>query len=498
MKKTLSLILAALMIIALVGCGGKKRQPIQLTLNTEDSQAILAAAGIKLPDISEAKGANSSITYFGWVDFINNYTEDQIINTGYWTFREKYGGKVVFSETTYQERYDKLATLIMGGDAPDFFPAGVSSEATFPMYCVKGTFQPVDQYVDYTDPLWEGMAEAAEAFALGSRHFAFVTDITFRNVCPYNRRVVVDDWGFEDPAELYANDEWTWSKFYDMCMEFSDEESDRFGVEGDAYNGALVQEATGRKIIHKDEDGNYYADVDDPVIEAANNLLYDLRKNGCCYHKGNSYWAGRNDPKVPGNAVKDGLTLFYITYFTDIQGPVDEIATTWGDITQGEVMFVPLPRYDDGDGEYYLASIPTGYMLVSHATNPDGVALFASCERFKYIDPTVDRIDRRQLQEKYQWSQEMLDMYDECRRLILKNAGMYLNGNLTDSANDAYNAFRDLVSRSNTETSWAQVKEQYKDQLDYYLEDMNVQIKAYIDSIGTESDPLGTENDSAN
>ena len=481
MKRIIALLLAVLMIVAITGCGSKKRQPITLTLSTEDSEAILKAAGIQLPDIEDAKGANSNIIFFSWSDTINNYSEAEVVNTGFWTFREKYKCTVEFWETTYQERYDRLATLIVGGTPPDFFPAGVSSEATFPMYCVKGTFAPIDDYVDYTSPLWEGMADAAEAFALGSRHFAFVTDITFRNIVPYNRRVI-DEYGFDDPAELYYNDEWTWNKFYEMCMEFSDEDDARFGVEGDAYNGALVQEATGRKIIKKDSEGNFYADVDDPVIEAANTLLYDMKKNGLVYHSGNSYWAGRHDPKVLGDGVKDGKTLFYITFFTALRGPVDEISAIWGDITEHEVMFAPLPRYDNGDGEYYLASIPTGYMLVSGSKNPDGVALFAACERFKIVDPTVDRIERRQLQEKYLWTDEMMAMYDECREIILKNAGMYLNGNLTDQANNAYNAFRDKVARDAENTSWAQVKEQYKDQLDYYLDDLNKIIKDYIDA----------------
>ena len=45
-KRILAILLAALMIFALAGCGKEKRQIIKLTLSTEDSEAILAAAGI--------------------------------------------------------------------------------------------------------------------------------------------------------------------------------------------------------------------------------------------------------------------------------------------------------------------------------------------------------------------------------------------------------------------------------------------------------------------
>lgn len=478
MKRIIAILLAVIMIAALAGCGSKKRQPIELTLSTEDSEAILLAAGVRLPDISETPAANSTIQFFSWFDPINNYTEDQVVNTGYWTFREKYNGHVDYIECTYDTRYDELANLIMAATSPDFFPAGVSSEATFPMYCVKNTFIPVNDYIDYTDPLWEGMAEPADAFTLAGKCFAFITDVTFRNICPYNRRVI-SEWGFDDPADLYANDEWTWDVFYDMCIEFSDPEADRYALDGYAYNGALVQEASGAKFVEKNDDGQYISNLDDPILEQANQLIYDLVKNDCVYHEGTSYWAGR-DNHTDGAGVKDGKCLFYITYFTSIQDTVDNISAVWGDVTQGELMFVPLPRNDRGDGEYYLASIPSGYMLIQGAKNPEGVALYAACERFKIIDPTVERIDRQQLRDKYLWTEEMLEMYDECREIILKNTYMYYNGNFIDQLNTAYNHFRDDIARGGATTTWAQLKEQYSESFEYYLEEQNNEIANYI------------------
>ena len=482
MKRFLAIALTLVLIVALVGCGNSnKRKPIVLTLSTEDSEAILNAAGIRLPDASVAKGANSNIIYFAEVDLMNNYSEDEVVNTGFWTFREKYGCTVEFWETTLDTKWDALANLIVSDNSPDFYPCGVSSEATFPMHCIKGTFVPVDGYVDYTDPLWSDMADSAEAFALGDRHFAFVTDITFRNVVPYNRRVI-NEYGYDDPTELYANDDWTWDKFYDMCIDFSDADENRFALDGYAYNGALVQEASGAKFVEKDDEGNYISNLDDPLLEQANQLVYDLVKNECVYHQGTNYWGGR-DNNTAGAGVKDGLCLFYIALYGQFRGPVEEIKAVWGDVTENELMFVPLPRNPQGDGEYYLASIPSGYMLVAGGPNPDGVALYAACERFKIVDPTVDRIERKQLQEKYLWTDEMLEMYDECRRLILKNSYMYYNGNFIDQLNTAYNHFRDDIARGGAQTTWAQLKEQFSESFDYYLEQQNDEIKNYIASL---------------
>lgn len=52
-----------------------------------------------------------------------------------------------------------------------------------------------------------------------------------------------------------------------------------------------------------------------------------------------------------------------------------------------EVMIVPVPRDPNGDGQYYIDSIPVGYCLVKGAKNPEGVALLSMCERFKIVDP---------------------------------------------------------------------------------------------------------------
>lgn len=482
MKRFIALAFVLVMIFSLVGCGGEKHEIVKLTLSTEDSEAILAAAGITLPDVEEAKGANSTIIWFSWYDSFHNYDEAEIVNTGFWTFSEKYGGEIEWIETDYFERNDDLANLILAGTSPDFAPAGSSSTATFPMNCIKGMYQPVNDYVDYTTPLWSGMADAAEYFSLGNTVFAFVTDVTFRHIVPYNRRVI-DEWGFDDPAELYANDEWTWEVFYDMCMDFSDPDEDRYALDGYSFNDALVQQATGTKIIGKDENGHFYSNIDDPMLEVANNLLYDLVKNGCTYHEGTNYWAGRNN-HLAGSGLKEGLCLFYIATVDEFTGTVEEISAVWGDVTEGELMFVPLPRYENGDGNYYLTSIPTGYMLCTGASNPDGVALLASCERFKIIDPTVVSIDRKQLKETYLWTDEMLDMYDHCYELAQETVQMYYNGNLTDSLNSVYNSLRDGVARSNPPATWAQLKEQYTDSLEYYLEEQNAIIDDYIASMG--------------
>ena len=456
-----------------------KRQPIQLTLSTEDSEAILAAAGIRLPPEEEAPGAGTNVLWYSWYDPLENYNEDEIVNTGNWTFKQKYHGTVQWVECVYENYYDDLANLLTGGTPPDATQATVGVMALYPMNCIKEMIQPVDQWIDFDDPLWEAMKPVADNFVLGGKHYHIVTDISFNNVVVYNRRVI-DEWGFEDPAQLYWNDEWTWDEFYDMCMDFTDADADRFALDGYAYAGGLL-ESTGDLFFGLDPDtGKFYANLDSPAIERSQDLIYNLVKNGCCYQRGG--WALR-EPGF-GAGMNEGLCLFYIIATWGFTGRVDDISPIWGDVSQGEVMFAPLPRDPQGDGVYYMRSGISGYSIISNSGNPEGVALLAACERFKIVDPTVISIDKKQLKEIYLWTDEMLEMYDECYRLAAANPVMDINNNLPSNLGDALGALQNGIIHGGSEpASWAQQKEKYAEQIGYYVDELNAMIEDFNNGV---------------
>lgn len=480
MKRFLAIALAALMVFALVGCGKKKRQPIQLTLSTEDSEAILRAAGIRLPSIEEAKGANSTVKWFCWGDPFQNYTEDEMVNTGYWTFQQMYNGKIEYVETTYQERNSDLARLLTSEDAPDITSGGTNSTAIFPQNCLKDMYQPVDDYINYDDPLWAPMKKYADFFTLKGKHYQIILNTKPSNVCVYNTRVI-NEYGFDDPAELYYNDDWTWDKFYDMCFEFSDGDANRYALDGYAYQGALM-ESTGQQILQFNDDYTYYSNLDSPEIERAENLVYDLVKNDCCYHEGTNRWALRNNGTF-GSGLKEGTCLFYVIGESFFTGPVDEISQIWGDIANGEVMFAPMPRDPQGDGVYYLAScfedIKGSIAIVKGAKNPEGGALLATCMRFKIVDPIVINIDENQLRNVYKWNDDMIEMSKICKEIATEHERLDATGNLPDNLQNAVNNVQTGITRAAEPTTWAQLKETYREQIEYYIDELNNDIANY-------------------
>ena len=475
-KRIIAILLAVLMIVALVGCGSKKRQVIQLTLSTEDAEAILNAAGIRLPDAENAPGANSVVKWFSWYDPFQNYSEDEMINTGYYTFQEKYGGSVEWDEVEWGQRYDGVANRIMGGTPPDLYPGEAN---TFPNFAIKGLYDAVNKYIDYDDPLWVDMKEYAyKYFSLGDNVYMMITDRTFGTVCPYNKRVV-DEWGFDDPAELFYNDEWTWDVFSDMCMEFSDPDQDRYALDGWYFYSGILR-GTGNTLVSYNPDTNHFqSNLDLPGFDRAASLLYDLSVNECMYPWYSHGWSIREGGE--GAGVKEGLCLFWPVSEWGFTGTVEDVSARWGDMADGELMFVPLPRDPNGDGNYYLESYPHGYCIIKSCRNPDGVALLVSCMRFKVLDPTVVSIDRRLLEEKYLWTQEMLDMHDYLINIVNTSNNLIMSydagmGNIVGDAVGDIEGF----SHSMNPQSWAQVKEANGDRLQYGIDELNATIDAFI------------------
>lgn len=471
MKRIISALLALLLVFTLFGCGKQRRQIVQLTLSTEDSEAILKAAGIMLPDAEAAPAAGSTVIFYSWSDNFHNYSDDEIINTGYWTFKNKYNCEVEWYECTYGDRFDGLANLTLSSNAPDFYPAYPEA---FPERPLKKMFQPVDTYIDYDDPLWSGMKDYVYSyFSLNDRPYLIGTDSHAGPVCAYNRRVV-NEWGFDDPAELYYNDEWTWDRFYNMCLEFTEPDDNRYALDGWSYSIALMYSSGASVLGFDKETRRYYDNSDDPRLERAADLLYNLGKNQCTI-SGLRYGS-------EGGGIKEGLKLFYIRHDYAFTGPVADISATWGDIAAGEVMFCPLPRDDNGDGEYYLLSMPSGYLMVKGASNPEGVALLSACERFKVIDPTVMDIDRRQKQDIYLWNDEMLNMWDICYGIANnpQTALIDYEGGIGSQLSGIVSQFTCMGMSSDPKT-WAQLKESNSEKLAYYIDDLNTRIDAMVD-----------------
>lgn len=317
-------------------------------------------------------------------------------------FETKYGGKIEYIPTTWENRYTDLSTMVLGGSAPDLFPA--QEFDTFPGKVVDGMFQPFDDYLDFNDEeLWtEGAKKLADAHVMGGKHYVAPVNTDSKCLMIYNKRTMEEN-GLDDPAELFAEGNWTWDTFREMCVEYCDREADKFAYDSWYFETQFVL-TTGVAPISM-ENGLVKSNIDSAELERAENFMYELKRDDLPLPKAEFNWT--EQPQ----RIAEGKTLFW---------PCATWALWEADLSkfgeQGEIMFVPMPRDPDAD-EYYLPANMDAYALCKGAENPEGAAAFIKCKLIAEKDESAIAITEKQYREDYGWTDEMFEMWYKVREL---------------------------------------------------------------------------------
>lgn len=278
MKRIFAGALALTMAAAVTACGNSKGNSSSDAGGkdlTDDQKKQVEDIGASLEDVDLA---NKTIKWMAHYDI--NPSKGQVKSPALELFETKYGGKVEYVQTTWDKRYDDLATAVMGKKSPDFFPA--SDMDTFPKGAIKGMFQPIDDYIDLDSDLWSSTKTASDSFMFQGSHYIAVIDVSPNYVCTYNKTTITEN-GLDDPAELFADDNWNWDTFSDMCNEFVDQDNDKYALDGYWYVKAL-SETSGKPMIGL-VDGKIVNNMSDPDIEKAQNFMYNLEKNNVVFDR---------------------------------------------------------------------------------------------------------------------------------------------------------------------------------------------------------------------
>ena len=158
------------------------------------------------------------------------------------------GGKVEYTRVTDSEKFDQLASAIMAQqNVPDIFKY---EWMAFPAQVLKDMYQPVDDIVNFDDPLWADVKTAADKFVMGGKHYVAPISFTVGTLMMYDQDVI-DAEGLDDPYELYKNNEWNWDNWYDMMSEFvsnAPADVERFGING-WFQTQVIQQ-TGKTMVN--------------------------------------------------------------------------------------------------------------------------------------------------------------------------------------------------------------------------------------------------------
>jgi ABC-type glycerol-3-phosphate transport system substrate-binding protein len=465
MKRILAGSLALTMAAAMSSCGSTGSSTSSENTGkelTDDQKDQVAALADQLPDIELE---NKTIKWMAHYDI--NPSDGAVKSPGLQLFEDKYDGKIEYVSTTWDSRYDDLATKVMAKDSPDFFPA--SDMDTFPKGAIKGMFEPIDDYIDLDSDLWASTKTASDEFVFQGSHYIAVIDVSPNYVCVYNKTTITEN-GYDDPAELFANDEWDWDTFSEMCLDFTDADNDKYALDGYWYVKAL-SETSGVPMIGL-EDGKLVNNMSDPQIEKAQDFMYNLEKNNVVFDRSTNNWSTRGDGTT-GYGLGTYQTLFIPVGLWALEGTTDSTAP-FGDMEAGEIMFVPMPKDPDSD-TYYISSRVEGYNLCKNAPNPEGFAAYMNC--LMVCKDSTQNITEETLLNEYKWNQEMIDMRTKVYEMAAENPVF----DLQEGVSSEMSTMMTTVSQATMltgggATTWTQCRSENEKAVDFLVDEANEKI----------------------
>ena len=364
-----------------------------VAVNTEELKEDEAAAlEDTMSQLQDVELENKTIKWLAHYD-LNPSSNGASKSVGLEMFEKKYGGEIQYYPTTWENRFNDLSTYVLGGEGVDFFTG--DDTANFPKGIVSGMFQPVDDYIDMNSAIWQNTKDAMELLNFGGKHYEFITTVTAEAVVIYNKATIEAN-GLDDPWDLYEAGEWNWDTFKQMLLDFVDEDSDQWGLDGFWAEKALFLSAGVPSV--QSVDGNLVCNINDATVEKAMNYQYDLYTNGLVFPREQFAWS--EQPSFMG----EGRQLFYICGAWTVQAAPETWSTS---IDPEDLGLAPVPSPADSDP--WQGATLGGYALCKGAQNPEGVALFAECQIIGSNDESAVAISDRKAMDDYGWSQELID-----------------------------------------------------------------------------------------
>ena len=408
-KRILASVLSLAAVFSMTACGGDGNAAATTepttTSNTLDDDINNP---VDVSDILDNQGEtkeleNPNLTYFGFYDM--RVAGD--IKPGVKMFVETYGGKIEYQQVAWNDRVDKLLTLIVSDQSPDLVD---KEDNSFPHLMSKMAYTDLTDYIDLSKPQWAGYETLVEQYAYGGKHYYYPFSASALNNCLIYNKTLFDQYGLDDPLDLYNANEWTWDSFKQKMIEFMEAAGDSAlgGIYGLVGNDIIL--STGTPLIGTDENGKLVNNMSSASVERAANFLEQIRKEGLAV-RGEGMWSNEDEPLASGKAAFLGVGTWKLTDFIK----------RYPDYEFG---MVPFPRDEKADA-YYYGSSNFGYFVPAGSKNVEGAAAFIDIMRLCKTDPEIVAVVNESIMNDKKYSQEQFDFLSQFEQI--ENYDMVVN-----------------------------------------------------------------------
>lgn len=328
-------------------------------------------------------GNAGTVKYLGYYDIHDDQkgTEQCLVFES-----EQYGGKIEYISTPSGDAFrEKLATLIASDDSPDIT---VGDALQYPGNVGKNLFEPLDNYIDSSSPLWIGMKDVIDIYEYQGNRYYYPHRITTSFALNYSKKTIADN-DLEDPYTLYKNGEWTWEKWRELMIKFCDADEGNMGFYAtDTILTGLIA-TTGTPMIEVLPDGTINNNTLSPDVSRAMAFYEKLNRDGVMNGRELNDWVSpelfaQNCDKLLFLGMEPEWTYTAATkQVQNPQGVENDILNTVSDFA-----FVPFPRDTQAD-KYYSAYNTYGFVVPKGAKNIKGTVDMINCFRVYDTDENV-------------------------------------------------------------------------------------------------------------
>lgn len=315
--------------------------------------------------------------------------------------KEKYGLTIKVINAVYGEMSTKLASLVMSGQSPDMVRMIDGSASNYPGYIYKQLIQPVDDYVNWKNPIYTDQSYYYSKSKVNGKNYMLFNSISTGGVVAYNKKMLKDA-GVTDLYTLYKQGKWDWNKFAEVASKLVADTDGDGTIDRKAYalgSGDAFVYTTGQTygaIDHQNK--KFKSNLKNANIARAVDFINDL---GFTKKLGDHGITNADDlfknELVAMNIIGSGEHL-------RVGGWTTEIAK------RGDLGIVPMPKDPNADKLYYYvwtdcSAIPVG------AKNPNAVVAYHACRRYLQTNSESVSKEHNVWKQSYYFTDENLEAY---------------------------------------------------------------------------------------
>ncbi len=467
MKKTITMLLLASMLLSLAACGGAEKDTSADMSDTADTDTTAQSeteteevdplAGLPTVDMEGYTFRQLVRNNDRWVaDVVAEEQNGEVVNDAVFRrsteLEERYNCTFTYQRSS-NDNYDTDAKpgIIAGDDAYDWI---VGHPRACASYANEGLVLDWNElkYVDLTQPWWD--QDAVENFQMPGGIFWMTGDLSYESLgaanCMLFNKDYLRDNQVEFPYQMVTDGKWTFDAFLEMVQDYSRDldgdgeigDNDIYGYTSFYWVGPIQAFITsGSRVVTSAANG-YEFDVYNersltmfekyfPLIQSANTFVDIKSTNG-----------GTNR-----ELFRDGHALFVDMNITDVS-VLREMDQEFG--------ILPWPKYDEASD--YLTNVDAGTnIFIIPITNrvTDNTSLILESMAIlgrEYVIPAYYDIVLKTRNSRDEESSPMID-------IIMENRVFDLGYYNTDMGGAFASHFADLAKESNPDfASWYEKK----------------------------------------